>query len=39
MRVNAIHPGIIGDTPEWPGKHEALERAIARTPIDAASRP
>jgi len=32
-RVNAIHPGIIGDTPEWAGKAEALERAIARTPL------
>lgn len=33
VRVNAIHPGIIGDTPEWAGKAEALERAIARTPL------
>ncbi|MGX5734805.1 SDR family oxidoreductase [Bosea thiooxidans] len=33
VRVNAIHPGIIGDTPEWSGKPEALERAISRTPI------
>jgi NAD(P)-dependent dehydrogenase (short-subunit alcohol dehydrogenase family) len=33
VRVNAIHPGIIGDTPEWSGKKEALDRAIARTPI------
>lgn len=32
-RVNAIHPGIIGDTPEWAGKTEALERTIARTPL------
>jgi NAD(P)-dependent dehydrogenase (short-subunit alcohol dehydrogenase family) len=32
VRVNAIHPGIIGDTPEWAGKTEALERTIARTP-------
>jgi len=32
VRVNAIHPGIIGDTPEWAGKQEALERTIARTP-------
>jgi NAD(P)-dependent dehydrogenase (short-subunit alcohol dehydrogenase family) len=32
VRVNAIHPGIIGDTPEWAGKQEALDRAIARTP-------
>lgn len=33
VRVNAIHPGIIGDTPEWANKPEALERTIARTPI------
>jgi NAD(P)-dependent dehydrogenase (short-subunit alcohol dehydrogenase family) len=33
IRVNAIHPGIVGDTPEWAGKTEALERVIARTPI------
>jgi NAD(P)-dependent dehydrogenase (short-subunit alcohol dehydrogenase family) len=32
-RVNAIHPGIIGDTPEWASKQEALDRAIARTPL------
>jgi len=33
VRVNAIHPGIIGDTPEWSGKQEVLDRTIARTPI------
>jgi NAD(P)-dependent dehydrogenase (short-subunit alcohol dehydrogenase family) len=33
MRVNAIHPGIIGDSPYWAGKSEALARTIARTPI------
>lgn len=33
VRFNAIHPGIIGDTPEWAGKAEALERTIARTPL------
>jgi NAD(P)-dependent dehydrogenase (short-subunit alcohol dehydrogenase family) len=32
IRVNAIHPGIIGDSPAWSGKAEALERVIARTP-------
>ena len=32
IRVNAIHPGIIGDTPAWSGKQEALDRTIARTP-------
>lgn len=33
IRVNAIHPGIIGDSPFWAGKDEALARTIARTPI------
>ena len=33
MRVNAIHPGIIGDSPYWEGKSEALNRVIERTPI------
>jgi len=32
-RVNAIHPGIVGDSPYWAGKSEALARTIARTPI------
>lgn len=32
VRVNAIHPGIIGDSPAWSGKKEALDRTIARTP-------
>jgi NAD(P)-dependent dehydrogenase (short-subunit alcohol dehydrogenase family) len=33
VRVNAIHPGIIGDTPEWSNKQQALEAVRARTPI------
>lgn len=33
MRCNAIHPGIIGDSPYWEGKAEALARTVARTPI------
>lgn len=32
LRVNAIHPGIVGDSPAWTGKPEALERVKARTP-------
>lgn len=32
IRINAIHPGIIGDTPAWSGKQEHLDRVIARTP-------
>ena len=33
IRVNAIHPGIVGDSPEWAEKTEAVERTAARTPI------
>jgi NAD(P)-dependent dehydrogenase (short-subunit alcohol dehydrogenase family) len=33
VRVNAIHPGIVGDTPAWSGKPEAvLENVRTRTP-------
>jgi len=30
MRINAIHPGIVGDTPFWKGK--SLDHILARTP-------
>jgi NAD(P)-dependent dehydrogenase (short-subunit alcohol dehydrogenase family) len=34
VRVNAIHPGIVGDTPAWSGRpREVLEAVRARTPI------
>ena len=34
VRVNAIHPGIVGDTPAWSGKPEAVLDAVrARTPL------
>jgi NAD(P)-dependent dehydrogenase (short-subunit alcohol dehydrogenase family) len=34
IRTNAIHPGIVGDSPEWEGKPEAVLDAIrAATPI------
>jgi NAD(P)-dependent dehydrogenase (short-subunit alcohol dehydrogenase family) len=34
IRVNAIHPGIIGDSPYWANRPPAaLEAAAARTPI------
>jgi NAD(P)-dependent dehydrogenase (short-subunit alcohol dehydrogenase family) len=34
IRVNAIHPGVVGDTPAWSGKPESvLENLRARTPI------
>jgi len=32
IRFNAIHPGIIGDTPAWKDKPQALEAVRARTP-------
>lgn len=32
IRFNAIHPGIIGDTPAWKDKPEALETVRKRTP-------
>jgi NAD(P)-dependent dehydrogenase (short-subunit alcohol dehydrogenase family) len=33
IRVNGIHPGIVGDSPYWEGKHAALEATRARTPL------
>jgi NAD(P)-dependent dehydrogenase (short-subunit alcohol dehydrogenase family) len=32
IRFNAIHPGIIADTPAWSDKPEALELVRKRTP-------
>lgn len=32
IRVNALHPGIIGDSPFWVGKEAALEQYRSRTP-------
>lgn len=33
-RVNGIHPGIVGDSPEWASKgREVLAPIVARTPI------
>jgi NAD(P)-dependent dehydrogenase (short-subunit alcohol dehydrogenase family) len=34
VRVNAIHPGVIGDSPYWAGKPEGtLDPIAARTPL------
>jgi len=33
IRVNAIHPGIVGDTPEWKDKPQALDAVRSRTPL------
>ena len=32
IRVNAIHPGIVGDSPAWSGKAEYLKTTMSRTP-------
>jgi NAD(P)-dependent dehydrogenase (short-subunit alcohol dehydrogenase family) len=32
VRVNAIHPGIVGDTPAWKDASEVLEGVLERTP-------
>ena len=32
IRFNAVHPGIVGDTPAWADKKDALEVVRARTP-------
>lgn len=32
IRFNAIHPGIVGDSPFWAEKPDALEAVIKRTP-------
>jgi NAD(P)-dependent dehydrogenase (short-subunit alcohol dehydrogenase family) len=34
VRVNAVHPGIVGDSPAWAGKPpEVLQRVVVRTPL------
>jgi len=34
VRVNGVHPGIVGDSPAWNGKPpEVLQRVVARTPL------
>ena len=32
IRVNAIHPGIVGDSPEWEPKQDRVADVRARTP-------
>lgn len=32
IRVNALHPGIVGDSPYWSGKDQYLEGVRQRTP-------
>jgi NAD(P)-dependent dehydrogenase (short-subunit alcohol dehydrogenase family) len=33
IRVNAIHPGIVGDSPHWEGKTQAVQAVRDRTPL------
>jgi NAD(P)-dependent dehydrogenase (short-subunit alcohol dehydrogenase family) len=33
IRVNALHPDVVGDSPTWSARSEALETIRARTPI------
>ena len=32
IRVNVVHPGIVGDSPYWETRQGALEATLARTP-------
>jgi len=32
IRFNAIHPGVVADTPAWAGNTVVIERTIAQTP-------
>ena len=32
IRFNAIHPGVVADTPAWSGNAAVIERTIAQTP-------
>ena len=32
IRVNALHPGIVGDSPAWSSRADALEAIRQRTP-------
>jgi NAD(P)-dependent dehydrogenase (short-subunit alcohol dehydrogenase family) len=38
VRVNAIHPGIVGDSPYWTGKTAYLETVRQRTPTGQLTR-
>jgi NAD(P)-dependent dehydrogenase (short-subunit alcohol dehydrogenase family) len=32
VRVNALHPGIVGDSPAWEGKQPVLDATLEKTP-------
>jgi NAD(P)-dependent dehydrogenase (short-subunit alcohol dehydrogenase family) len=33
IRVNSLHPGVVGDSPYWSGKAAAIEKYTAETPL------
>ena len=33
IRVNSIHPGVVGDSPYWSGKTAAIDKYTAETPL------
>jgi NAD(P)-dependent dehydrogenase (short-subunit alcohol dehydrogenase family) len=33
IRVNSLHPGVVGDSPYWSGKTAAIERYTSETPL------
>ena len=38
IRVNSIHPGVVGDSPYWSEKDAALERYASETPMGRLAR-
>lgn len=38
IRVNSIHPGVVGDSPYWAEKSAALERYTSETPMGRLAR-
>jgi NAD(P)-dependent dehydrogenase (short-subunit alcohol dehydrogenase family) len=33
MRVNSLHPGVVGDSPYWAGKQAAIDMYTSETPL------
>ena len=38
IRVNSLHPGVVGDSPYWAGKTVAIERYTSETPMGRLAR-
>ena len=38
IRVNSIHPGVVGDSPYWAEKPAAIERYTSETPLGRLAR-